>query len=354
MHVSSNGLNIEFCNQLSQYLLINSTLVDLALNESGICDCSLYSIVKALHRNTNLQVLNLSANNITDKGIENLSNYLAVNKALRVLKLGWNEFGDQGVKHLCSALKGNGSLTSLELYSNKISHLGVKEIVDLLSSNTSLTRMRLSDNTIRNKGAIAFALCLKSTTSLREINLSYNGINNRGAIAFAKAVKHNMGLIKFSLKENEFNKEASQKLDSAVIANKNILYAFYDYRSEDVSKLLSNRVERVRKLIVVWSGDNIDALAFQNTGLFAYTQQMKYLSTTEGLFSEACQLEYSKHLHDLMYRSMSMLNTIFNIPFDIRKEVVSYLSDEDKESLWTVICSTKAVFEYNCKFKIVY
>jgi Ran GTPase-activating protein (RanGAP) involved in mRNA processing and transport len=245
--INNSVLSREDVQQLTAALRQNTALQSLDLESSALGSAGLAEIAPALYRNTSIKTLDLANNGLDDIESANvLRELLRRNKTITSLGLFDNTFGlnaaaarnifegvhsntalqqlylrgcglgDRGVSILANALAiRNAGILELALSWNEITSVGVRALVDdNVEAAKTLTELCLSGNPIRSEGAtiLADALGCNAMPSLKELDLDHCGIEDDGCVALMSALEQNTSLQILDLKGNAFSERGFMAL----------------------------------------------------------------------------------------------------------------------------------------------
>ncbi len=156
-----------------QLLLMNNFkkghFYSIEITNCNINDRQLYDLLVILGDcmiSEHLKSIGLYNNNITNLGASILGSYLVHNSNIEILQLDENEIGDKGAMILARALQINNSLNILSLNNNLIRNPGIEELIQCLHSiNISssenhfpICSISLLGNPVDNNDTLAFLL----------------------------------------------------------------------------------------------------------------------------------------------------------------------------------------------------
>eukprot|EP01080_Neovahlkampfia_damariscottae_P002841 gene2841-4247_t len=169
--------NENFDSFISNCLIINSTLTDLKIINSGISTIHVKILSHGLKQNTTLTNLDLSKNNLNADCAEILAALLTENFSLKKLNLNRNsgeKIGIRGAKCFAEALLKNTTLEEFSIAKHLVHPEGGKYLSNMLEFNKSLTSLDLSETGIENKGVLYLSEKLKINKVLRKLKISGN------------------------------------------------------------------------------------------------------------------------------------------------------------------------------------
>ena len=203
----------------SEYLKINTTLIELDMGRNDITYKGASRLAEAIKVNTALQSLNISYNQISDDGVIAFSECLKINTTLIELDMGCNNITYKGASRLAKAIQLNNALQKLNISFNQISDDGAIAFSECLKANTTLIELDMGINDIRYKGASRLAEAIKVNTALQSLNISYNQISDDGVIAFSECLKINTTLIELDMGCNNITYKGASRLAKAIQLN---------------------------------------------------------------------------------------------------------------------------------------
>lgn len=208
-NISETTMNI-----IGVELLSNRSLTQLDLSSSTINDFGF--LAQALIVNNTLRELNLNNSGVKDEALILIANALKHNTGLTSLELQNNDISASGNAALCAALKVNVSLTSLDLSMNKIRDEGVIALSELLLVNKTLMHLYIFSNTVTKPGAQALAQTLAVNTALKIINFHGNPISSIGMFYLTQSLSQNTNLDSLSIGDPSIKNEELNDLTKTI------------------------------------------------------------------------------------------------------------------------------------------
>ncbi|KAL0230934.1 hypothetical protein GEMRC1_010339 [Eukaryota sp. GEM-RC1] len=157
---------------LTDFLTVNSTLIEINLEKNSLEDEGARALAKALKYNSTISVINLSHNSIGVDGVCALAEALVVNSTLTKINLWNNVIGALGAIILAEALKVNSIITEIDLGYNCIGDTGVKALAEALKVNSTITKVNLWNNLTHAVSAVALTEALKENSTIASISMS--------------------------------------------------------------------------------------------------------------------------------------------------------------------------------------
>ncbi|KAG0045650.1 hypothetical protein BGZ83_009111 [Gryganskiella cystojenkinii] len=243
---------------LSEALKTNSTLTILDLKRNRIRDAGAQAMSKALKTNSTLAILDLSSNSIGHTGAQALYDTLKTNSTLTTLTLSYNKIGPSGAQALSEELKTNSTFATVNLAGNSIGDIGAQALSEALKTNSILTILDLQRNLIGDAGAQALSDALKTNSTLTTLTLSYNQIGPNGALALSDALKTNSTLTTLTLWQNRIGSNGAQALSEALKTNSTLTTLWLVSNSiRDIgAQALCEALQTNSTLTTLWLGDN--------------------------------------------------------------------------------------------------
>lgn len=200
---------------------INTTLINLNLQECRLGPESGPNIRKMLMRNKSLQQLNLDSNNLGVAGAHSVADGLSANETLQELWCRKNYIGNDGGLYLGNTLKKNRSLSLLNISSNCIQAAGGLAIAQGLKENKTLSHLDISFNSIK-AGARGFGETLKRNNSLRHVAMSSCSIPTDCALEIVAGLKSNQSITNFSFTLNGVGDEFGAAMAEVLLVNESM------------------------------------------------------------------------------------------------------------------------------------
>ncbi|XP_064230565.1 leucine-rich repeat-containing protein 74A isoform X2 [Aotus nancymaae] len=204
VNLNHHGLGPRGTKAIAIALVSNTTVTKLELEDNGITEEGILSLVEMLQENYYLQEMNISNNQLGLEGARIISDFLetntssiwnlelsATNVGLTSLDLSWNHFHTRGAVALCNGLRGNVTLTKLDLSMNGLGNEGALALGEVLRLNSCLVHLDVSGNDISNEGASKISKGLESNESLKVLKLFLNPISVDGALLLILSIKRN-------------------------------------------------------------------------------------------------------------------------------------------------------------------
>jgi hypothetical protein len=210
---------------LAHALALNTHVVSLYLDKTGLDAEGLGHLAKTLGRHSTLQELYLNKNDLGDEGarllarhmLTDLSNISSLSARLLELTQSKREGESTGTGGGGGGGGGGGarggclhrpSLTWLHISDCGIGAEGAAHLGRALKTNCTLNTVVLGSNHIGSEGAASFADALRFNSALDFASLDDNGIGTEGVAALTRALGANTGLQTLNLSNNDFAAEA--------------------------------------------------------------------------------------------------------------------------------------------------
>lgn len=203
LHLAENALDARSMLGLARALEDNTTLEVVDVHANVIESEGTTSLARSLRTNRTVKALNLWDNRIGQNGARALAQMLETNTTLEMINLRFNSFTHVGVAALAAALRTNRSLLSLDLGHCFVSDTGAAALAQTLETNNTLADLSLCDADIGNAGAARLGLSLTTNRSLRRLALSHNRITDAGATGLAQGLVSNVGLLQLLLQGSD-------------------------------------------------------------------------------------------------------------------------------------------------------
>lgn len=246
--------------QILERLSVNdSELTHVDLKGFALFDRHIFSLCRAMRKNTVLKSLDLSFNQIGSSGAQALFSYSCA--SLTELDLSNNEIEpDSNTTAFAHSLEHNRTIKTLDLSDNTIdvtiasaigrnktieslslrhNHITIA-LVDVLSQNIHLKTLDLSDNQLNDGDAQRLSQC----STLKSLILEENSITTVGARALLSnarfthlglrrntitheiidTIQHNTTLVSLDIKENRINKRSIKLIKDKLLSNQWDLY----------------------------------------------------------------------------------------------------------------------------------
>ncbi|GAQ84483.1 hypothetical protein KFL_001910020 [Klebsormidium nitens] len=233
---------------VAEMLTTNVRLHTLDLDNCGLLDDGVVSLVAGFKANDTLRHLYLSANGITPAGAVALGEYFTdcstKGKAgLESLYLSVNRIGDSGAAALAKGLRSNRGLKRLVVSSNQIEAAGAAALCDALTGHQTLEVLDLGvytstadmgelPNRIEDAGAAAVARLIRTNPKLVYVNVAHNGLTRGGWGEVVGAAIDSPSLVHLDAVERGLRKEPHQQRRLAEQLERNILGRYGISRAE--------------------------------------------------------------------------------------------------------------------------
>lgn len=148
LRLRNNGITSHGATALFAALRKNSRLCLLDLSSNDICDYCLCTLSDVLIYNRTLTDLAIDNCRVSKIGCSKLARPLKINTVLRRLSLNMNPIGDAGLKALVDGMKYNRSVTEISLNMCGITNSGLWHLLDATRYNTTIKTIKLCYNLI--------------------------------------------------------------------------------------------------------------------------------------------------------------------------------------------------------------
>jgi len=245
-HNPGNQIKYEAMDELSDALMLNTSLQHLYISHNPIGDRGLECLCYALRTRHYVRTFHMEDCQIRDAGMAALGEALETNRSLESIYLRDNSIGDFGMALLDSGLVKNSSLRLISLIGegrdyvwrvtkvagleltfprknvdNHVGDLGAVAIAGTLTMNHTLEHIDFRDNRVGDQGAAKFGAVLAVNRGLLVLNLCDNRIRDPSLAKICNGLTGNFTLRILNLKSNSFSKTSKNKLRSQCSA-KNI------------------------------------------------------------------------------------------------------------------------------------
>ena len=191
----NHGIAVNGAKSLGRALSITSSLEELHIKFTGICDKGVAHIANALQKNTTMKVLDVSNCDISCKGSESLAKALTVNSSLEELYISRTSIGDEGVAHIANTLQTNTTLKVLDVSVCGISDKGAESLARALAASSSLERLDISSNSIGDDGIAHINTVLHTLKSLTFLDVGTCCIaTDKAALSLAATLTKNTSM----------------------------------------------------------------------------------------------------------------------------------------------------------------
>lgn len=169
----------------------------------------------------NLKKLCLEYNELLHVGVQHIAKGLRANTTLEMLNLKGNVLGDDGVAYIVNSLQTNSTLLDLNLALNEIGPVGASEIAHVLPY-TSLKKLNLRKNFLGDEASAVFSEVLSNgegQCKLQHLDMSSCRIGDEGIIQFFAAIISNKFLKGVDFRDNFVSESAEIALLEYLEAN---------------------------------------------------------------------------------------------------------------------------------------
>lgn len=172
----------------------------------------------------NLKKLCLEYNELLHAGAQHIAKGLRANTTLEVLNLKGNVLGDDGVAYVVNALQTNSTLLDLNMALNEIGPIGASEIAHVLPY-TSLKKLNLRKNFLGDEASAVFSEVLANVEGqckLQTLDMSSCRIGDDGIVQFFAAITGNKFLKGVDFRDNFVSERAELSLLEYLDANSSL------------------------------------------------------------------------------------------------------------------------------------
>ncbi|XP_054096205.1 leucine-rich repeat-containing protein 74A isoform X2 [Callithrix jacchus] len=255
MNLNHHGLGPRGTKAIAIALVSNTTVTKLELEDNGITEEGILSLVEMLQENYYLQEMNISNNQLGLKGARIISDFLETNtSSIWSLELSGNDFKEESAALLCQVLSSNYRIKKLDLSHNQFSDVGGEHLGQMLATNVGLTSLDLSWNHFHTRGAVALCNGLRGNVTLTKLNLSMNGLGNEGALALGEVLRLNSCLVYLDVSGNDISNEGASKISRGLESNESLKVLKNVLVSEQFVKTLDGVYAVHPQLDVVFKG----------------------------------------------------------------------------------------------------
>uniref|UniRef100_H2Y6E6 EF-hand domain-containing protein n=1 Tax=Ciona savignyi TaxID=51511 RepID=H2Y6E6_CIOSA len=219
MNMSHHGLGPNGTKAIAAPLVINTSILELNLEDNWITSDGTGDIADMLTENCYISNLNISHNKLGSEGARLVCEMLQENTTLRTVSLARNEFKDSDGQYFAEALRQNFRLKELDLSGNEFCELGGEWLGQAIAANEAIETLNLSWNHLRLKGALAVCAGMKVNITIKSLDLSWNGFADEGAMAMGEAIKTNNTLTWLDLSFNRISDRGLVMLTKGLEAN---------------------------------------------------------------------------------------------------------------------------------------
>uniref|UniRef100_A0A2K5DXY4 Leucine rich repeat containing 74A n=1 Tax=Aotus nancymaae TaxID=37293 RepID=A0A2K5DXY4_AOTNA len=247
VNLNHHGLGPRGTKAIAIALVSNTTVTKLELEDNGITEEGILSLVEMLQENYYLQEMNISNNQLGLEGARIISDFLETNtSSIWNLELSGNDFKEESAALLCQVLSSNYRIKKLDLSHNQFSDVGGEHLGQMLATNVGLTSLDLSWNHFHTRGAVALCNGLRGNVTLTKLDLSMNGLGNEGALALGEVLRLNSCLVHLDVSGNDISNEGASKISKGLESNESlkVLKLFLNPISVDGALLLILSIKR--------------------------------------------------------------------------------------------------------------
>ncbi|WP_013320229.1 hypothetical protein [Gloeothece verrucosa] len=284
LDLCKQGIGVTGCQQITDVLRANTTVISLLLGTDGIGDVGASAVAKLIQHNSHLEVVYLGCNQITKKGAAQLAAALSLNTSVTGLWLKRNPIGRIGAEYLAEMLSINKSIRTLDLVNTHLEETGLNRILDvLIDKNRTVERLYLGGNQIYDQAAKRLSMLLKTNPNIKYLFLNVNHLGDVGAIELADGLRQNSTLIELGVASNGITSTGGMAILEAIEGHPSLVNLDLGYSpSTQVLAARANSLgaagaERVGKLLA--NDSNLLRLNLRGNGI---TEQGK-MAIIEGL-----------------------------------------------------------------------
>ena len=176
---------------LRQFIIRNSSVVELYLQGNQIGDNEATLIAEAVVSNHTLQKLDLSYNNLHFRGAQAVATMLHNSYELTDINLSWNRFQSQGcIAILRDGLLQNNTIKTFGLAWNGLDDEGAA-LVGMIIQENAIEDIDISHSRVTPAGAEKIAAGIVGSSALVTLNLDDNPLRDEGCASLIRALREN-------------------------------------------------------------------------------------------------------------------------------------------------------------------
>ena len=258
--MSSNNVNCESVNLLSNFITINEALQAIELFNCNLNEEGIITILTALQQNLSLTKLNLGANVITNEAAKHLATLITNNHSMTHLYLKECALQYVELKCLADVLADSQSFLECDFSYNIFSDQNCQDIAHVIKHNINATHFNLSNCELKEEGMLSLATVLHDTECLMFLNLDRNQINDLAANNIAVALCKNTKLEFLSISKCVISNEGLQSIMKSMKEIQNLKYL-------DISFIEVRDQAALDVAAVIDVNNNLEHLNFSHCGL---------------------------------------------------------------------------------------
>ena len=187
LNLSKNAITVEGASFVSEFLLVNKTLLELNMSNNDHLNFKaegIKYIARSLVHCPNILLVDFSEMNLTGCG-EFMANFIEASKTLEVILLKNNHLNAHDFKNIFEKIKTNKNIKEIDIsYNDMGGDKSLEYIRDSIKMNESLITLRMDKININNDNYNIIFEGIKENKNIDYYSMSYNKVNPKIILEF--------------------------------------------------------------------------------------------------------------------------------------------------------------------------